>query len=663
MHALLDVRCGALAGPTTEDEEIGERVAPKAVRAVQTTGDLAGGEEPGHAGGSTLGVDLDPTHRVVDGWEDLHRLAGDVYVGEFEKLLVHGWQLLHDPFVAEVRDIQVDPSVLAAAAFLYLCVVRPRHHVACGELHLLGVVVLHVPHTLRVAEQSSLAAHALGDEQTAHAWRPDHPGRMELHHLHVHQLGPSVVAEDHAVPRSLPGVGGDLEDASPPAGRHDDSPGLEMDELAVLTRVGQGSDDPSLLLEELGDGRLHVDLRVGGENLLLHGPDELQPGPVADVAEAAIGMAAEGALAYLALGRPVEGRPPLLELVDPVWCLFGEGLDHPPVVEELAAPHGVDKVLAPGVVGVDVPDGGRNAALGHDGVSLAQQALGDDADRQAVLGRRDRGPETRSSGADDQDVVLARLVCLTVSVVSVSLQLHHLPQNRQVGYDARLNEPEIYVREQHGEEAVPGPLRVPQVQAADAVVNLAPGVAPPNTRVAILVAPDDVPQRVAREAVSGEQDHVDQPDDRTHLHPERTSGEERQNRVIPQEGEHHERGVQEVPVDVVEHEHSPLAPVVLGLARLSLLSPGLAGRRVPEKRPVVGLAVVVARRPEAQRHPDYEHRRCYEARHPVRMRNRRRVERREIILVLARQKRHDEERVETENTQYDHNRYRLDPPR
>src|ERR671912_2072598 len=435
-----------------------------------------------------------------------------------------------------------------------------------------------------------------------------------------------------------------------------------MDELAVLTCVGQGADDPSFLLEELGDGRLHVDLRVGGEDLLLHGPDELQPGPVADVAEAAIGMAAEGTLGDLAFRRPVEERPPLLELIDPVWGLFGEGLDHLPVVEELAAPHGVDKVLAPGVVGVDVPDRGRDAALGHDGVGLAQQALGDDADREAVLGRRDSGPETRSSGADDQDVVLARLVYLTVSVVSVSLQLHHLPQNRQVGYDASLNEPEIYVREQHGEETIPGPLRVPQVQAADAVVNLAPGVAPPNTRVAILVAPDDVPQRVAREAVRGEQYHVYQPDDRTHLDSERAFRKKRKNRVVPQEGEHHERGVQKVPVDVVEHEHGPLTPVVLGLARLSLLSPGLAGRRGPEEHPVVRPAGVVAGRPETQRHPDYEHRRRYEVRHPVRMRDRRRVKRREIILVLARQKRHDEERVKTKNTQHDHYGYRLDPP-
>src|SRR5215203_7392085 len=190
-------------------------------------------------------------------------------------------------------------------------------------------------------------------------------------------------------------------------------------------------------------------------------------------------------------------------------------------------------MLTPGVVGVDVPNSGRDAALGHHGVGLAQQALGDDADREAVPGRGDRGPETSPPGADDQDVMLARLEPLTAPVVSVSLQLHHLPQNRQVGYDASLNEPEIYVREQHGEEAVPGPLRVPQIQAADAVVDLAPGVAPPNARVAILVAPEEVPQRVAREAVRGEQYHVDQPDDRTYLDPERASWKERKNRVVP----------------------------------------------------------------------------------------------------------------------------------
>src|SRR5215211_8139447 len=116
MHALLDVGRRALAGSPSEDEQVGERVAPEAVRAVQSAGHFAGGEEPWHARYGTLGVDLDPTHRVVDGREDLHRLAGDVYVGELEELLVHGRQLLHDPVVSEMRDVQVHAAVLAAAA-------------------------------------------------------------------------------------------------------------------------------------------------------------------------------------------------------------------------------------------------------------------------------------------------------------------------------------------------------------------------------------------------------------------------------------------------------------------------------------------------------------------------------------------------------------------
>src|SRR3712207_8079695 len=47
----------------------------------------------------------------------------------------------------------------------------------------------------------------------------------------------------------------------------------------------EGTYHPPILLEELGDGRLHVDLRLGGENLLLEGPNHLQARPVSNVAE------------------------------------------------------------------------------------------------------------------------------------------------------------------------------------------------------------------------------------------------------------------------------------------------------------------------------------------------------------------------------------------
>jgi hypothetical protein len=108
---------------------------------------------------------------------------------------------------------------------------------------------------------------------------------MELHHLHVHELRPRVIGEDAAVACPLPRVGGDLEDTAPPAGSHDNGLHLEVNEAPRLAGVGQRADDAArAVLEELGYGRLHVDVGVGREDLLLEGPDHLQPGTVADVA-------------------------------------------------------------------------------------------------------------------------------------------------------------------------------------------------------------------------------------------------------------------------------------------------------------------------------------------------------------------------------------------
>jgi hypothetical protein len=319
------------------------------------------------------------------------------------------------------------PPLLAPPALLDFGVVGPGHHVARAELHPVGVVLLHVALALGVPQQAALAAHALGDEKPAHAGGPDHPRRVELHHLHVHELGPRVVGEDDAVAGPLPRVGGHLEDAAPAAGSHDHGLRLEVDERARLAGVGERSHHAAAaVLQEPGNGGLHVDPRVGREYLLLERPDHLEPGPVADVAEPAVGVPAEGALGDPALRRPVEERPPLLKLDNPLGGLLREVLDHPPVVEELAAVHRVDKVLAPGVVGVDVAHGGGDAALGHDGVRLAEERFRDDPDREAALGGRDRRPQPRAAGADDQDIVLAHLVALG-DPVCLFVSLHFLP--------------------------------------------------------------------------------------------------------------------------------------------------------------------------------------------------------------------------------------------
>src|SRR5205814_4094740 len=71
-------------------------------------------------------------------------------------------------------------------------------------------VVEEEPLALAVEQHSTFAADALGDEDALYGGRPDHPGGMELHELHVHQIGAGVVREHVAVAGVLPGVAGDL---------------------------------------------------------------------------------------------------------------------------------------------------------------------------------------------------------------------------------------------------------------------------------------------------------------------------------------------------------------------------------------------------------------------------------------------------------------------
>src|SRR5213080_1343563 len=80
----------------SEDEQVGERVAAQAVGAVEPTSHLAGGVEAGDRRRLRLGVDTHAAHHVVRGGEDLHRVAGDVDVGQLVELLPHGGELLPD---------------------------------------------------------------------------------------------------------------------------------------------------------------------------------------------------------------------------------------------------------------------------------------------------------------------------------------------------------------------------------------------------------------------------------------------------------------------------------------------------------------------------------------------------------------------------------------
>ncbi len=117
-------------------------------------------------------------------------------------------------------------------------------------------------------------------------------------------------------------------------------------------------------------------LLLQGHDLLLQGADDLQAGAVADVGQPRVGVPAEVALADPAVLGPIEQRPIGFQFPDPVRGFLGVQLGHPPVVQELAAAHGVTEMHLPAVLGVHVAHRRRAAALGHHGVRLAEQRFG-----------------------------------------------------------------------------------------------------------------------------------------------------------------------------------------------------------------------------------------------------------------------------------------------
>ena len=106
-----------------------------------------------------------------------------------------------------------------ARALVALCVAKALFFVV-GGLVLVCVrdVVEEEAAALAVQQDASFAANALGDEDALDGGRPDHPCRVELDELHVHQLGARVIGERVAVSGVLPAVAGDLVRLADPAG-------------------------------------------------------------------------------------------------------------------------------------------------------------------------------------------------------------------------------------------------------------------------------------------------------------------------------------------------------------------------------------------------------------------------------------------------------------
>ena len=122
-----------------------------------------------------------------------------------------------------------------------------------------------------------------------------------------------------------------------------------------------------------------MDFHPGVDAVILKRADHLEAGAVADMGQPGISVSAEVSLQNPAVFGAVEERAPCLEFAHAFRRFFGVQFGHAPVVEILAAAHGVGEMDAPVIAIVDVGQCGRDAAFGHDGMRFAEQRFADHA--------------------------------------------------------------------------------------------------------------------------------------------------------------------------------------------------------------------------------------------------------------------------------------------
>ena len=363
-------------------------------------GALAGRVEAGDRG-LAVDVGLDAAHHVVVAGLDVDRLARDVHAGEVAAHVHDLAQRLVDALARDHGDVERHRAVGEAAALVDLGLLGARDHVARGQLHLVGRVLLHEALALGVVELRALAAGALGDQQP----EPGQRGRVVLDHLHVHQRGADAVGHGDPVPGADQRIRGRVVDLAVAAGGQDHGLGREQLHRAVADVARDGAGDAAVLVlhQRGGEPLLVAEHLVVLHQLLVEHVQDRLAGDVGHVVGAGGAGAAEGALAEPALLVAVEGHAEVLELEQLGGRLAAHDLDGVLVAEVVGALDRVEGVRLPGVLRVER---GVDAALGGVRVRAHGVDLGDDAHRRAPFGGGEGGALAGEAGSYDEDVVL-----------------------------------------------------------------------------------------------------------------------------------------------------------------------------------------------------------------------------------------------------------------
>src|SRR5262245_33778912 len=116
--------------PLAKHQQIAERVASEAIRAMHAPRHLTGSIQARDTGCCGFGIYPHSTHDIVASWANFHGLLGDIEIAKLLELVVHARELAPDGFrIALVGDIQKHAAVRTTPTSEHLSPDSPCHDI------------------------------------------------------------------------------------------------------------------------------------------------------------------------------------------------------------------------------------------------------------------------------------------------------------------------------------------------------------------------------------------------------------------------------------------------------------------------------------------------------------------------------------------------------
>ena len=262
---------------------------------------------------------------------------------------------------------------------------------------------------------------------------------MKLHKLHVDEFRTRVIGHRNSAAGTIPTVTGYLIYPAHSSGRNDDGLRVKNLESSTFAIIAECANDVVVIGKQLNDRVLLVKIYPLVDAMILKRAYHFKSRPITDVCETRIFVSSKIALQYSSILSPVEQGPPRLEFSHAIRGFLREQFSHSPVVEILAAAHGIGKVYFPVVAVINISQRRSHAAFRHDRVRFSQQGPAHHTDGHASGRSFNRRAQAGATRADDKHIVI------------VCFEIFHSDYS-DVGPDSHRYQSDVNVGERNAEE-------------------------------------------------------------------------------------------------------------------------------------------------------------------------------------------------------------------